>query len=190
MTGVTKPVVGTSGLSRVFQSEPEITECPIFQLQTIEVDGIKINLFFDSGCGDMIIKKTVLDKLKSAGRAKQIIPGPMVITGVGDQKTVSVDGMFSVCLPLSNGKDAMLSGICLENITAPFPEYRLGDVEKEIHTTCKRVNHDMLRKLPKLPKKVGGDTDILIGIKYAKYFPKLIFECGAGLGDHTRDFRR
>ena len=87
MTGVTIPVVGTSGLSRVFQSEPEITECPIFQLQTIEVDGIKINLFFDSGCGDMIIKKTVLDKLKSARWAKQIIPGTMVITGVGDQKT-------------------------------------------------------------------------------------------------------
>ena len=29
---------------------------------------------------------------------------------------------------------------------------------------------------------VGGERDILIGIKYAKYFPKPIFECDSGLG--------
>ena len=29
---------------------------------------------------------------------------------------------------------------------------------------------------------VGGETDILKGIKYAKYFPKGVFEFDSGLG--------
>ena len=40
----------------------------------------------------------------------------------------------------------------------------------------------MAECLPKLPKEVGGGTDILVGIKYTKYFPKLIFQCETGLG--------
>ena len=32
--------------------ESDITESAIFLLQTIQIDDIKLNLFFDSGCGD------------------------------------------------------------------------------------------------------------------------------------------
>ena len=35
---------------------------------------------------------------------------------------------------------------------------------------------------------VGRETDILIGIKYAKYFPKTIFECDSGLGIYESFF--
>ena len=68
--------------------ESEITESAIFPLQTIEFDGVKLNLFFDSGCGDMVVKKSAIDKLKELGRAKLIVPGPIVLSGVGDQKSV------------------------------------------------------------------------------------------------------
>ena len=35
--------------------------------------------------------------------------------------------------------------------------------------------------LPKLPKQVGGDTDILIGSKYLRYFPREIHKFESGL---------
>ena len=60
-------------------------------------------MFFDSGCGDTIIKKFAVDKLAKMGRAKQTPSGPLEITGVGEKKSRCEDGMFSVCLSLYNG---------------------------------------------------------------------------------------
>ena len=39
----------------------------------------------------------------------------------------------------------------------------------------------LIRKLPKIAGKVGGETDILIGIKYVKYFPKDIIKLVTGV---------
>ena len=41
---------------------------------------------------------------------------------------------------------------------------------------------DLLNWLTRIPDEVGGETDILLGIRYRKYFPKLIFELMSGLG--------
>ena len=76
----------SSNVSNDFSMEPEIKESAIFQLQIINIDGIELNLFFHSGCGDIIVKKSALDKLICVGRGKQVIHGPIVITGVGEQK--------------------------------------------------------------------------------------------------------
>ena len=169
---------------------PDIKECAIFQLQTINVDGLKVNLFFDSGCGDMIIKKATAEKLADMGKAKKIQSGPLEITGVGEKKTECEDGVYSVWLPLHNGENACLSGICLPKITCDFPSYELTNVEKDIRERCQRIGgNELMSRLPRLPLKVGGDTDILIGIKYSKYFPKLVHEFESGLCIYESAFR-
>ena len=43
--------------------EGEATDKGIFMLQTINVQGELFNLFYDSGCGDLVCKKTAIDKL-------------------------------------------------------------------------------------------------------------------------------
>ena len=60
----------------------------IFMLQTINVAGESFNLFYDSGCSDLVCKKSAIDKLVSLGRANRELPGPITISGVGDNKTV------------------------------------------------------------------------------------------------------
>ena len=75
--------------------------------------------------------------------------------------------MLSVCLPVSNGENASLSVICLPKITCTFLLYDLTDVEKDIRGERRSVG-DRESRLHKLPPKVGGDTDILMGIKYMK----------------------
>ena len=62
MAGVAK--VGNKSLNIYgnYQSEPDITECAIFQLQTIDVNGIRLNLFFGSSCGGLWVVGTWLSK--------------------------------------------------------------------------------------------------------------------------------
>ena len=110
------------------------------QLQTIEIQGVKLNLFFDSGCGDMIVKKSAVEKLAAFGGAKQIVSQPIVLSGVGDQKFVCNKGACTVCLPLFSGENALLTGLCLPKITTEFPTYHLGSVENEIRKNCKQQN--------------------------------------------------
>ena len=37
------------------------------------------------------------------------------------------------------------------------------------------------RNIPKLPKSIGGDIHMMIGIKYLRYHPKLVFQSPTGL---------
>ena len=136
------------------------------------------HIFFDSGCGDLIAKKTALDKLSGIGKAKYLVAGPLVITGVGEKKSVCEDGIFSICLSLHNVNNVILSGLCLYRVPYLYTEY----IGKDILEARKTKKCCLAECLPKLPKEVGGDRDVLVGIKYAKYFPKLIFQCETGFG--------
>ena len=79
-----------------------------------------LKLFFDRGCGDMIVKKSEVEKLAAFGRAEQIVSQPIVLSGVGDQKFVCNEGAYTVRLPLFSGKNALLTGLCLPKITVSY----------------------------------------------------------------------
>ena len=93
---------------------------------------------------------------------------------------------FRLQIPLYNEKDVNLSGICLDKITSTYPSYPITEVANDI--TKDYVSADGYpENLPKLPKSVGGNTDLMLGIQYLKYFPReihkmadgiFIFECG------------
>ena len=65
--------------------EDDVFDTGIFMLQTIRIEGNTFNLFFDSGCGDMVIKKSAVNCLMKLGRAKLERPGPITLYGVGGQ---------------------------------------------------------------------------------------------------------
>ena len=71
----------------------------------------------------------------------------------------------------------------MSKTTGTFPLYKLGGVERDINDKCRRIGDpNLVDKLPKLPSVVGGGTDILVGIKYAKYFQKIPkFDTGLGI---------
>ena len=85
-------------------------------------------------------------------------------------------------MPLHNGENATMSGVCLEKITATFPSYPLqGEVEQDLIQAFKETKKRISKQLPKLPKFVGGDTDFMIGISYLRYYLEKIFELLTGL---------
>ena len=93
-----------------------------------------------------------------------MLPGPITLSGVGDNKTVCQDGVYKINLPLFKGKEATMSGLCLDKVTGSFPEFSLKTVKKDIKEHYQTFGKGSDGKLPRLPGKVGGETDIMIGI--------------------------
>ena len=148
----------------------------IFPLQTITVEGKRFRLFYDRGAGDAVIKWAAILALQKLKRAELIRPGPIPISGVSDMKSVSNHGIYSICLPLKNGDNFVITGICMDKVTAALPEYDLSGVEKDVQEMCRKEGGDeLVEKLPKLARKVGGDTDILLGSKYLKVHPREVW---------------
>ena len=94
----------------------------IYILQTIKVEQQEYSLFYDTGCFDMV---SCYAPIKSIGkRASKGFSGPVTL-GVGNAQITSSHGTYQVKLPLFNGNDAVLSGVCLYQITVEFPKYLL-----------------------------------------------------------------
>ena len=51
------------------KSDNELLESSIYMLQTIKIEGKKFNIFFDSGCGDLVSRKSAVVRLEKMGRA-------------------------------------------------------------------------------------------------------------------------
>ena len=173
-----------------FDCEVPIKDAAIFLLQRIEFEGITLNIFYDGGCGDSVVKKSAVDKLAAIGRAKQVLPGPFKVKGVGDTLVEVEFGVVTIAIPLLNGRSALITGSCMGKITSEFPTYTLAEVETDIRSACEsKGDKALLKKLPKVPSEVGGETDILLGIKYARYFPREIFRMESGLSICESAFR-
>ena len=97
--------------------------------------------------------------------------------------------IYSVNIPLYDGSEAVMSGVCLDRLTTRFPNYPLrGDVEKDIHEAY-RLSGNNIADLPRLPHQVGGETDLMIGIQYLKYYPEPVFKLPSGLTIYMSYFR-
>ena len=168
-------------------SSNEEKDFAIYMFQTIQIQNTKLNLFYDNGCSDFICKKETVDFLSTIGRAGKIVEGPLTLSGVADQKTICENGVYRVTLPLKNGEEVTMSGICLDKITSKFPRYPLKEVEADIHKAC--VSQLDPKSLPTLPDYAGGETHLMIGVQYLMYYPKLIFSLPNGLTLYESQFK-
>ena len=166
----------------------EVVDSSVYILQTIVVENRKLNIFFDSGCGDLVSKKEAISKLEEVGKAGLVIPGPIALGGIGNLKTESSHGIYKVELTMADGNSAIMSGVCLDRVMLKFPMYPLnGKVQEDIVESYKSAGYDP-KNLPKLPESVGGETDLIIGIKYLKYFPEVVFRLPSGLTIYESPF--
>ena len=76
--------------------------------------------------------------------------------------------------------NVVMEGVCLNSITGNIPMFPLdGVVLRDIKNEYAKVENPT--KLPSLAKEVGGQVDFMIGSKYLKYHPKVLFELPSGL---------
>ena len=83
---------------------------------------------------------------------------------------------------------AVLSGICLENITSKFPNFPLhGAVMQDIQNAYESSGGDV-SQLPLLPEFIGGEVDFMLGAKYLRYHPEKVFSLPSGLTIYESPF--
>ena len=179
--------VGSSQMTS-YEARKGGPEHAIYQLQTIAIKGNPFNIFFDNGCGDFICRKQAVEILVKLGLAKKIYDGPLYLTGVGDLRTECDGGIYTIKIPLHDGTEVELTGLCLDKITGSIPKYSLKDAEKDVHGEYRSQGGDPA-KLPKVSLCVGGETDFMIGMQYLKYFPKEVFQIESGLTLYESKFK-
>ena len=141
----------------------------IYMFQMIKVNGQTFMLFFDNGCGDIVMTHDAVNRL--GANAKQVFDGMVSLGGVGGVGVESPYGAYEISLPLANGRNAVMSGLVIEQITNKFPDYVLDtDVQCDIITEFVKSG-GKAKDLPRLLKSIGGRVDIMIGVKYLRYFP-------------------
>ena len=156
----------------------------VYLLQVVKVNNQRFNIFYVNGCSDFIVRPSAVKLMGS--HAIQEYVGPVKLGGVGDTQTESEHGIYCVKIPLLNGNIDTLSGVFLDKITSTFPVYPLGKVGRVIQDASVAAGNVQI--LPKLSRSVGRDVDLMIGIKYLRYHPKMIFQLPSGLVNYESVF--
>ena len=147
----------------------------ICQLQTITIEHQNFTIFYDSGCGDFTSKWSAIQKLGT--RAHQKHSGPINVDRVGGLSTESPFGIYSVNLPLHNGRNALLSGGRLAKDYRWLSQYRLrGRVENNIQNAYLESGRS-IEDLPNLPEMVGRKIDFIIGLSIFDIILKKFSKC-------------
>ena len=170
--------------SATYQSNDQDGKRGIYMLQEVVVNQNKLLIFYDSGCSDFVVSQKAVNLL--GPNAIKESSTPVILGGVGNSFTKSTLGRYVVNIPLSNGQTASLTGPCIPQITSTFPTFSLGEAEKDINKSY--FNSGGSKHLPKLPSSIGGDVHMMIGIRYLRYFPKIIHQTSSGLSIFESSF--
>ena len=154
----------------------------IYLLQKVVINQNVFNIFYDTGCSDFIIKQSAIKMLGKF--SSQESSHSTLIGGVGNS-TAATLGTYNITIPMGNGQLAKLRGVCMEKITSTFPRYPLTEVFNYI---CQSYSGDR-SALPKPSAFVGGDVHMMLGIKYNRYYPKLIHQLPSGLAIYKSVFQ-
>ncbi len=173
-----KPVKGWTDI-------PDVMDPSIYMLQYLLFDGQKLLVFYDSGCMTASISARAAAILDT----ENLRPGPTDISVAGGETIRIPGGDERFTIPLADGKTrATITALNMPRVTTPFPQWELGAVLDEVEKEYK-LKHPTGEKLPTFPPVIGGvEVDIMIGIRYSKYFPELVFQTSEGLGVYRSKF--
>ena len=128
--------ISTKSAEKRSKKESIISENRIYLLQKIQVDNQQYTIFFDSGCSDMVVKYDAVLKLGS--RAKQVVKGTILLGGIGNLDMESKHGIYQIIISLNNGRNAVLAGVCLDDLRNSFATYPInGKIQDEINEVYK-----------------------------------------------------
>ena len=148
--------------------EPVFVFCP-FQGKTRTV-----MTFIDSGANCWLSLDGIPQKeLDSVMLAKGPIP-----LGVASGMTVNAKAEWASLIPLADNTSQVVRGLTMDMVTGDMPQLNLVPVFESIKAECKAIPAIQDIKVPNI---VGGNVDMILGIKYQKIFPEIIHTFPNGL---------
>ena len=161
--------------------EPEVKGSAIYMLQYVQGrDDEKLLVFYDSGC----YSSTMSDRAYSSLDTVTVRSGPT---------TLHIAGGLTIDLPYGEEKYwlqlfdeggrkklATFRGLRMCDVSGKFPEWQLQEVWKELALEYAKICPGVTP--PAVESAIGGEAvDIMVGIKYAQYYPELLFSLPSGL---------
>ena len=163
-----------------FEIIPDIPEDGLFLMQMLpserEEDG-ELLCFYDSGCGSAGMSDRAYDLLGS----KTVRPGPTVLDVAGGKSILVPYGEEQFHLEMGDKKQkATITGLRMPKITAEFPLVQLSAAFMEVQVAAVAAG-EWDKKLTADPVVGGRCVDIILGIRYLKYYPDLVYSLPSGL---------
>ena len=125
---------------------------------TPDINGNPLQTFMDTGANSFIMKTGVEKRIISV----KINKGPVSVSVAGGLE-VSASGEYGALIQLADGSFQAVRGLCMDTVVGKLPFYRL----KPLLSQIKEENPDNQRlKQLNVPKVLGGNVDLLLGIKY------------------------
>ena len=157
---------------------PDVNEPPIYMMQNIGSESNPLLSFYDSGCMGAALSNRAYSILDT----ENVRPGPTTLNVAGGEEITIEYGEERFTLPLDGSKTrATITGLRLANITNRFPLWELQSAWDELNSAYK-VENPSGEDLPRTEKSIGGrQVDLMIGIRYLKYYPQPLFTLPSGL---------
>ena len=87
-------------------------------------------------------------------------------------------------------KYATLTALRMPKVSSAFPTWPLAEAWDLIQQTYQADNQVPAMHLPTVPAEIAGtDVDLMVGIQYKRYFPKLIYSLPGGLSIYSAIFK-
>ena len=164
--------------------EPDVNDPPVYILQNVDAPGgEKLLTFFDSGCYSAGMSDRAFSLLPST----EVRPGPTILELANGVTSKVAHGDYRIFLPLERtvgGKNKVgtITALRMPQISSVFPLWPLQKAWEDIVAAYTAEKPGAL-PLPLVQDEVGGaNVDLMLGARYFRYFPQLIFSLPSGLG--------
>ena len=107
----------------------------------------------------------------------KIFEGPIPL-GVASGMTAFAEAEWASLIPLEDGTNQIVRGLTMKKVTGDIPNYDLTDVFDKI----KKDNKDVaaIQDIT-VPKFVGSQVHMILGISYQKHYPEHVHTLPNGL---------
>ena len=151
---------------------------PIFIMNVFQGKTRPVLAFIDGGCNCWVAKQGVPETELVSIKTRS---GPIDVS-VASGIVVKASAEWASLIPLADGTMQTVRGLTMPHVTQDMPEINMEDVFKAV-----KKNHREVKKIQnlKVPKRLGGQVDMIIGIKYQNIYPELVHQFPNGLAVYT-----
>jgi len=170
-----------------YEVYPDVYDAAVFMMQNLpspKSTKARLLVFYDSGCGSAGISDRAYHLLETTTVRK----GPTLLDVAGGKCVEIPYGDEQLNLELADGKKlATITALRMPTITTAFPYVKLTEAWEELAAAATKKG---IRNVPTIDDDIGGTpVDVILGIRYLKYYPKLVFSLPSGLGVYRAQFK-
>ena len=161
--------------------EADIKDPAMYMLQTVKApNGAEMLVFYDTGCYGAALSERAYGLLTTT----TVRPGPTKLE-VASGRVITIehgDEQFLIELDTDGAKAkfATVTALRLDKVSTEFPEWSLQEAWDQLNQGYRADGQTA--DLPAADSCIGGrDVDIMIGMKYMKYYPRLLYSLPNGL---------